>query len=301
MIERIHLQILCLIDEHGSLTAAADRLHLTQSALSHSMKKLEQQSAVALWQKEGRQLQLTQAGRYLLGEARRILPQMQRADATLAQYAEGGRGELRIGMECHPCYQWLLKVTEPYLRRWPGIDVDVKQRFQFGGMAALFNHDIDVLVTPDPLFKPGVTFTPVFDYELVLVVAKDHALATRDWLQAEDLSEQTLYTYPVDSERLDIYSQFLSPAYCLPRVRKTVEATEIMLQLVASGRGVACLPAWLVKQYQQTMKLVAIRLGQQGIQKTIHLGVRSQMQVPPAVAHFLGLAEEVVDISNDAE
>jgi LysR family transcriptional regulator, regulator for metE and metH len=297
MIERIHLQILCLIDEHGSLTAAANRLHLTQSALSHSMKKLEQQSAVALWQKEGRHLQLTQAGRYLLNEARRILPQLQRADATLAQYAEGGRGELRIGMECHPCYQWLLKVTEPYLMRWPGIDVDVKQRFQFGGMAALYNHDIDVLITPDPLLKPGVEFIPVFDYELVLVVAHDHALAGREWLQAEDLSEQTLYTYPVDSERLDIYSQFLSPSHRLPRVHKTLEATEIMLQLVARGRGVACLPGWLVKQYQQPLKLVAIRLGQEGIQKTIHLGVRNQTEAPPAVAYFLELAEEMAELS----
>ncbi len=296
MIERIHLQILWLIDEHGSLTAAADRLHLTQSALTHSMKKLEQQTSVALWHKEGRQLRLTQAGQYLLNEARRILPQLQRADATLAQFAEGCRGELRIGMECHPCYQWLLKVIEPYLERWQGIDLDVKQRFQFGGMAALFNHDIDVLVTPDPLLKPGVEFTPVFDYELVLVVAQDHALAGRDWIRAEDLREQTLYTYPVESERLDIYSQFLSPAYCLPKTHKTLEATEIMLQLVASGRGVACLPHWLVKQYQQVLNLVAVRLGSNGIQKTIYLGVRSEIEAPSAVAHFVKLAREMSEI-----
>ncbi len=84
--------------------------------------------------------------------------------------AKGEKGRLRIGMECYPCYQWLLAIVEPYLQQWPSVDVDVKQRFQFGGMAALFSHDIDVLVTPDPLQKSGVRFVPVFDYEQVLVL-----------------------------------------------------------------------------------------------------------------------------------
>src|SRR5580658_6505932 len=176
-LERIHLAIVQEVQKQGSLTAAATTLCLTQSALSHSMKKLEQQLGTAIWFREGRRLRLTQAGQYLLKVAGRVLPQLTLAEERMSQYAKGERGTLRIGMECHPCYQWLLKVVSPYLERWPDVDVDVKQKFQFGGIGALFGYEIDILVTPDPLRKPGLRFEPVFDYEQVLVVDRQHRLA----------------------------------------------------------------------------------------------------------------------------
>src|SRR5690606_4816868 len=151
-------------------------------------------------------------------------------------FAQGQRGTLRIGMECHPCYQWLLKVVEPSLQKWPAVDVDVKQKFQFGGIGALFGYDIDVLVTPDPLYKPGLLFQPVFDYEQVLVVATGHPIASLDHVLPEQLGDETLITYPVEIERLDIYNQFLLPANRSPKKHKEIETTDIMLQMVAAGR-----------------------------------------------------------------
>ena len=165
MLERIHLSIVQEVEKRGSLTAAADVLCLTQSALSHAIRKLEQQLGTDIWLREGRRLRLTQAGQQVLALANRVLPQLVLAEERLQQFAKGQRGTLRIGMECHPCYQWLLKVVSPYLSAWPDVDVDVKQKFQFGGMGALFGYEIDLLVTPDPLFKPGLHFEPVFDYE----------------------------------------------------------------------------------------------------------------------------------------
>lgn len=274
MVNRDHLAILCAVEEQGSLTAAAEKLHLTQSALSHSIKKLEHQLGVALFIKEGRQLQFTQAGMHLLNEAKRLLPQFQRLDSIMHDYAKGIRGSLRIGMECHPCYRWLMTVVEPFLQQWPGVDVDVKQRFQFGGLAALFNREIDLLVTPDPVVKAGVSFVPVFDYEQVLVVSEHHAFAQQRFVAPEQLMQERLYTYPVEIERLDIYNQFLLPANITPREHRVIEATEMMLQLVAANRGVATLPRWLVAQYQSTMPIVGVRLGEMGIQKQIFLGTR---------------------------
>lgn len=291
MIERIHLKILLEVDRQGSLTAAAETLHLTQSALSHAIKKLEAQAGTNLWIKEGRKLVLTQAGEFMLREARRLMPQLERIDDMLRQYAAGEQGTLRIGMECHPCYQWLLQVVEPYLKQWPEIDVDVRQEFQFGGMAALFNHEIDILVTPDPLHRKGIEFLPVFDYEQVLVVAEDHALAKESYIVPESLSELVLYTYPVEPGRLDVFKDFLIPARCAPAQHKVIEATEIMLQLVAANRGVASLPEWLVLQYQKSLPIAPVRLGKKGISKQIHLGTRLQESSNPYLQAFLELAK----------
>lgn len=274
MLERNHLRVVQAVEEHGSLTAAAKELCVTQSALSHTMRKLEDNIGTEIWLREGRQLRLTQAGKYLLNIANRVLPLLGHAENKLRQIAQGERGTLRIGMECHPCYQWLLKVVSPFLDAWPDVDVDVKQKFQFGGVGALLDYEIDLLVTPDPFYKTGLIFNPVFDYEQVLVIPKHHPLAAQPYAQAEDLRDQTLLTYPVATDRLDIYTQFLNPAGVVPKQRKTSETTDIMLQMVASGRGVAALPRWLAEEYCAKLPLSVLRVGAKGIAKQIYLGTR---------------------------
>lgn len=293
LLERTHLEILRAVDRCGTLTAAAESLHLTQSALSHTIAKLERLAGVELWLREGRSLRLTQAGEYLLALAERLLPQFETAEAFLGQYAAGERGTLRIGMECHPCYQWLLKVVSRYMGTWPDVDIDVKQKFRFGGMGALFNHEIDLIVTPDPLLMPGISYLPVFDYEQVLVVGRGHALASRRQAQPSDLVAETLITYPVEPARLDVYSQFLLPAGVMPRRHKTLESTDIMLEMVGAGRGVAALPRWLVMEYAQRMDIVPVRLGKQGIHKQIHLGRRDSDSEPEYLKAFIELARSL--------
>lgn len=294
MLERIHLAVVQEVEKQGSLTAAADKLCVTQSALSHSMKKLEQQLGTDIWLREGRSLRLTQAGQYLLAVAGRVLPQLDLAEERLRQFAQGERGSLRIGMECHPCYQWLLKVVSPYLAAWPDVDVDVKQKFQFGGIGALLGYEIDVLVTPDPLHKPGLRFEPVFDYEQVLVVARGHALAQAPYAKPGQLAQEVLITYPVATDRLDIYTRFLLPAGITPRRHKTIETTDIMLQMVASGRGVAALPRWLVQEYATRMDVVPVRMGPKGIAKQIHLGMREADLAIDYVQDFISQARKPV-------
>lgn len=278
MLERIHLEILTAIKDHGTLTKAADSLHLSQSALSHSIKKLEGQIATPIWTKDGRNLRLTAAGARIQTLANRVLPQFLHTELLLSQIAKGEMGSLRIGMECHPCYQWLLRVIQPYLEQWPDIDMDVKQEFQFGALGALLSYEIDVLITPDPLFKPKIDYIPVFDYEHRLVVSASHPLAKQSFVLPEQLNNEVLFSYPVEPLRLDIFSQFLNPAKCSVKKHKHIETTEIMLQMVAAGRGVCALPGWLVDEYEKTMPIKSIRFGEQGIRKQIFVGIRKNEQ-----------------------
>lgn len=290
LLERIHLEIIRAVDQYGTMTAAADALHLTQSALSHSMRKLEDQLKVKLWYREGRQLRPTQAGEHLLATAHRLIPQFVHTEERLRQFARGERGTLRIGMECHPCYQWLQKITAPYLRAWPSVDFDIKQKFQFGGIGALFAHEIDLLVTPDPLRKKRLHFVPVFDYEQVLVVGSEHQLQGENWVNPQQLGEEVLFTYPVSQDRLDIYTRFLTPVGMTVRQQKVVETTEIMLQMVACGRGVAALPHWLVEEFSAKYPVHAVRLGPEGVQKQIFLGIRQADLEVDYINAFIDLA-----------
>ena len=301
MLERSHLAVVREIERQGSLTGAAEALFLTQSAISHTVKKLEQNLGIEIWRREGRSLTLTQAGQYLLAVANRVLPQLDYAQERLRQYAQGECGALRIGMECHPCYQWLLKLVSPFLSAWPNVDVDVKQKFQFGGIGALFGYEIDLLVTPDPLYKPGLRFEPVFDYEQVLVVNGKHPLAKAKYVEPEQLKSEVLITYPVTIERLDIYNQFLLPAGISPKRHKPIETTDIMLQMVASDRGVTALPRWLVEEYASKLDIVPIQLGKLGIHKQIFLGIREADIEIDYVNAFVKLAHEFRDVDEQVK
>jgi LysR family transcriptional regulator for metE and metH len=292
MLERIHLEILTAIKEHGTLTKAAESLYLSQSPLSHSIKKLEGQIATSIWKKDGRNLRLTPAGERIQTLANRILPQILHTELLLNQIAKGEMGKLRIGMECHPCYQWLLRVIQPYLEHWPDIDMDVKQEFQFGALGALLSYEIDVLITPDPLVKPKIDYIPVFDYEHRLVVSSAHKLAKLDFILPEQLRDEVLFSYPVEPLRLDIFSQFLNPAKCTVKKHKNIETTEIMLQMVAAGRGVCALPGWLVDEYSKSMSIKSIRFGEKGINKQIFVGIRKDEQHINYLNDFIAQAKK---------
>ena len=286
-LERIHLEIILAVEKEGSMTAAAQSLNLTQSALSHSMSKLEDQLGVKIWKRKGRQLIPTQAGQHLLNTSRRLIPQFIRTEGQLIQFSKGERGSLKIGMECHPCYQWLQTVTKSYLQDWPSVDLDVIQRFQFAGIKALLTHEIDIIVTPDPVRKPELKFVPVFDYEQVLVVSGDHPFRDKEYINPEDLSEETLFTYPVCSDRLDIFTNFLTPVGRTVKHQKLIETTEIMIQMVACGRGVTALPRWLVNEYAERYGIVAVKLGKAGLFKQIHLGIREEDENVDYIQAFL--------------
>ena len=292
MIDRQHLRIVAHVARLGSLTQAASALHLTQPALSHAVKRLETQLGTQLWQKEGRKLRLTQAGETVLVLAQRVLPLFEHAEDQIEQIAEGRQGVLRIGMECHPCYQWLLKVVEPFLQTFPSVDVDVRQAFKFGGLHALHDFEIDLLLTPDPLFLNTVTYVPVFKYEQVLVVSPQHALSNRPWVSPEQLADEVLISYPVEPSRLDIFNQFLTPAGIAVKRHKTIETTEIMLQMVSAGRGVAALPDWLVSEYSHKINLNTVRIGEQGISKSLYLGYRQKETPEGYLQAFLSLAQQ---------
>lgn len=294
MLDRQHLAIIREVDRAGSVTAAAERLNLSQSAISHAIAKLEARHQVQLWRKKGRSLELTQAGDYLLRLAERMVPEFDHAERVLGDISRGRKGAMRIGMECHPCEQWLMRVTEPFLAEWPNVDIELRSAFRFDGVAALQAREIDVLVTPDPVNLPDLQFQPVFDYEIRLVVGQNHPLVARQHIEPADLLEEDLLTVPVTVERLDIYTRFLIPAACRPKSRIAVENIELMLQFVVAGRGVAVLPDWLVREVASDMPVTTLRVGTTGLHKSINVGLRQSDLGTDYLKGFLEIARCVM-------
>lgn len=292
MIERRHLELLVAIDELGSLVEAAERLHVTQSALSHQLRELESRLNLSLLNRRTRPLAFTPAGKRLLILARDVLPQLEDAEKELKQQAFGKSGRLHLAIECHACFQWLMPTLERYRSDWPEVELDLSAGFNFAPQPALRRGELDMVITSDPVAQEDVLFLPLFRYELLLAVAKNSPWLSKGFVAPEELAHETLLTYPVEHSRLDVFTAFLDPAGVAPQAVRTAELTPMMIQLVASGRGVTSLPNWALDEYLQHKLVASVRLGAAGIWRTLYIAVRREDADKAYVQAFYQLAQK---------
>lgn len=285
-----HLRTIKAIHEEGGLARAADRLHITQSALSHQIKGLEDQAGLELFVRRSKPMKLSPAGIKLLRLAEEVLPRIAALEDEFDNLRKGKSGRLHIAIECHACFDWLLPVLDAFRVGWPDIDVDIRPGLQFEALPALLREEVDLVVSSDPENLPGVDFTPLFDYEPVFVCAADHPLAAKPWIAAEDFADQALITYPVERSRLDIFSQLLFAAGVEPKSIRQVELSAVILLLVASGRGVAVLPDWVVRDSGKHPSLVTRRLTENGITRRLYGATRVADTAKPFMAKMLSLS-----------
>ena len=291
-LELRHLRSLQAIDETDSLSEAAERVHLTQSALSHQIKAVENHFDLKLYKRKHKPLRLTSAGKRLLDLARRILPEVEFAEYEMKNLSGAGTGRLHITIECHSCFEWLVPTLDHYRKRWPEVEVDIRLGDSFEPIKALSNEDIDLVITTDKAELDDISFQALFDYEALCIMENDHVFSNKSFIQASDFVEQTLITYPVDKKRLDIFNHFLIPQKCSVKEIRQSELTVMILQLVAAGRGIAVLPDWVVDEYISRNYVSAKRIGEKGMHGTLFAAIRRREEQQEYLKDFIELARE---------
>lgn len=290
-IELRHLRTLVALRDTGSLVEAADRVFLTQSALSHQIKDLETRLGSSLFIRKTRPVRFTTAGRRLLKLADEVLPRVHSAEQDVDRLAGGESGRIYMAIECHSCFDWLLPAINEYREHWPDVELDIASGFHFAPLPALARGDLDLVITADPVAELGLAYVPLFSYEAQLAIARDHELIDRPWVEPADLANETLICYPVDKGRLDVFTSFLDPAGVEPARVRNAELTTMMVQLVASGRGVACLPNWALHEYRERDFVAVKSLGEEGIWPTLYAAVRNDQADAPFIEGFMDVAK----------
>ncbi len=277
MIELRHLKTLTALREHGSLVAAAGDLCLTPSAISHQLKELDQWFGVEIVNRRNRPVSFSNVGLRLLKLADDILPQVQIAQSDISRIVHGQTGRIIFSSECHSCFDWLMPLLNQYRMQYPDVDLDFASGFEANPHELLQNSEFDLLITADPIALKGIEYFPIFEYESRLVLSNTHPLVRSEQITVQELAEETLITYPVDKHRLDIMSKLFIPANILPKQIRTTDLTQMLIQLVASGRGIGALPDWVVSEYEQKGWVTSRRLNcvaPEGLRRTLYAGYR---------------------------
>lgn len=284
-----HLRTIRAIHQAGGLARAADILNMTQSALSHQVKGLEDQAGIELFVRRSKPMRLSAAGLRMLKLAERILPEIDALEEEFRALKSGKTGRLHIAIECHACFDWLFPVLEQFRHAWPEVDVDIRAGLAFDAIPALLREEVDLVISSDPVRLDGVVYNPLFDYHPTFVASKDHPLAKKDWVGAEDFRDEVLITYPVARDKLDIFTELLTPARIEPRGQRPVELTAVILMLVGSNRGVAVLPDWVLRDVRSHADYITRPLGPKTITRRLFAATREEDAAKPFMAHFLRL------------
>lgn len=269
-LELRHLRTFVAIAETHSLSKAAARLYLTQPAVSHQVRALEELYGIPLFERKTVPLRLTPGGQRLLNLARAVEAQVAEAERDMARIADGRVGQLRIAVECHSCFDWLMPSMDAFRERWPEVELDLVSGFHADPLSLLGTDRADLVIVSHSLKRAATAFHPLFRYEVFALLAREHPLAAKPWLSAGDFAGETLVTYPIPDDRIDLLREVLIPARIEPARRRATELTVAILQLVASRRAVAALPRWAVQSYLDREYVLARPIGEHGLQSALY-------------------------------
>jgi LysR family transcriptional regulator, regulator for metE and metH len=286
-----HLKLVASVAEVGSLTRAGDRLHLTQSALSHQLRDIESRLGAALFLRVGKRLVLTPAGDRLLSSAKDILERLEQVEHDIRQMGKEHSGVLRITTECYTCYHWLPPLLMRFRRKFPRIEVRIDVDATRHPIATLLAGKIDLAIVSSPVADRRLASKKVFEDELVIIAARHHRFAQLPHVRLTEFRDETLFIYP-PREDSSFLQEVLLPAGITPARVEEVQLTEAITELVKAGLGVAVLAQWAVQPLLDTGALIARPLTARGLHREWRAVMPKDLARTDHIVEFIELLEK---------
>lgn len=252
-IELKDLRMVRMIAETSNLTKAAERLNISQSALSRQLLDLEDRVGVSLFDRLPRQMRLTDVGQELLNIADEILNKIDQTEQSIVRRRDGQAGELKVGVHCRSVYAWLPEVLKEFQARFPEVGIsiistdDYVRDFNQGKIDIVISHDVH-----DEAQK-GLTYEPLFDERIVVIMAPGHPLVGQE-LTLADFGRNDYFSVLTKTDD-PFYNHYLKPAGIEPTSFTAINHGETMLDMLATSKGLALLPEILVKSLIEGGKL----------------------------------------------
>lgn len=287
-----HLRLVAGIADAGSMTRAAGRLHLTQSALSHQLRDIESRLGTALFTRLGRSMVLTEPGRRVLDAARRVLGEVQRAEDDVRRLAGHGEGTIRVCTECYTGYHWLGSILSAFQTKHPRVTINVAADETGGPIDALLDGRIDLAILIDPAKDRRLRLRPLFADEMVAIAAKSHPFARRSWVSPEALAAEHLLLYTSAPEESFALRHILQPKDLVPARVSFIMLTEAMIELARAGTGVGILPRWSAQRAIASGAVAAVSITRRGMRRHWAAATLAAHPDPPYLADFVDLIVE---------
>ena len=291
-----HLRLIKAIVEEGSITKAIDKLHLTQSALSHQLKEAEYQLGTKIFLRANKKLTLTKAGEKLYEIANEILDKLSETELQIKQMVFGEFGEIRISTECFSSYHWLPSVIKQFHDLYPNIELKIVTEATHYPLQKLLDNVIDIGIVSDQIKDDKIKYLELFQNEVVMAVSENHSWATKKYVVAEDFANEHLIIHSLPMETVTIHQMVLEPAQIIPKKVTALPLTEASIEMVKADMGVMSMAKWALQPYLKNSSIKAIKIGKNGLKRKHFIAIRNEKEYPDYFNHFIGFLQTEINL-----
>lgn len=271
-----YLKLIKTIAEHGSLANSAAHLYLTQSALSHQLKDLENQLGFKVFYRKRNEWTLTDEGQELYELAKKVLSEIDSSFYKIQQLKNGSQGTIRISTECYSFYQGLPAFVQKMGVLYPQIQIDLILEATHKPIAKLIAKEIDLAITATKPNEENLECFELFEDEIFAVMHQENSFAKQDYIKAKDFEEIHLIIHSYPIETVSVYEQFLKPNRVEPKQISAIPLTEVALELVAANFGVFCIPKWALKPFKLSDEFAYKKISLEGLKRKHYLVIRKE-------------------------
>jgi LysR family transcriptional regulator for metE and metH len=291
-----HLKLIKAIVEEGSITKAIDKLHLTQSALSHQLKEAEYQLGTAIFLRTNKKLVLTKAGEKIYETANEILDKLSQTESQIKQMVFGEHGEIRISTECYSSYHWLPSVLKQFHLLYPNVELKIVTEATHYPLQKLLENTIDIAIISDQIKDNNIKYLELFQDEVVMVVSENHSWADKKFVTAEDFVNEHLLIHSLPLETVTIHQFVLAPAKVSPRKITPLPLTEASIEMVKADMGVMSMAKWALQPYLKNSSLKSVKIGKNGLKRKHFIAIRENENYPDYFQHFISFLQTEIHL-----
>lgn len=291
-----HLKLVKAIVEEGSITKAIDKLHLTQSALSHQLKEAEHQLGTKIFLRENKKMVLTKAGEKLYEAGKEILEKLQSAEQEIKKLVFGEVGEIRLSTECYSSYHWLPSVMKQFQLLYPNIDLKIVMEATHYPLQKLLAGVLDIAITSDPIKDEKIEYLELFQDEMVAVVSENHPWVEKKFVVAEDFGTEHLLIHSFPLETVTVHQLVLAPAGVSPKKITPLPLTEASIEMVKADMGIMVMANWALQPYLKSNSLRSVKIGKNGLKRKHYVATMAHQKQPQYFNHFIDFLKNEINL-----
>jgi LysR family transcriptional regulator for metE and metH len=292
--ETRHLRLIKTLADEKSITRSLDKLFLTQSAVSHQLRDIEERLGAKIFYRTKNQWTLTEEGQILYDTAAKVLAAIDEATNKINDMRQGHAGNIRISTECYTNYHWLPAFMARMKILYPKLDINIVIEATHKPLQKLLDNELDLGITSDPWDDKSIKYVELFKDEVMAVIPLDHPLAHKKFLTSDDFKDQTLIIHSYPLETVTVHQHFLKDQKTQPQKIVAMPLTEAALEMVKAGMGILTMPKWAMRSFVDSPTLTLVRIGQKGLIRTHYAAIRHEDAGKKYIQDFIkNLKEEL--------
>ena len=282
-----HFRLIKTIAEEGSIAKSSNKLYLTQSALSHQLKELENQLGFLIFQRSRNQWKLTDEGNELYQIGLKILNDLEEGFNKIDLLRLGSSGTIKLSTECYSFYQGLPAIIQKMGLLYPDVTVDLILEATHQPISKLLSNEIDIAIVTEKIANDKLIYKETGEDEIFAILHKENPLNDLDFLEPSHFSKVHLIIHSFPLETVSVYQNILKPNKITPLKISAIPLTEVAMEMVNANMGIMCMPKWALEPLQISKNISIKSIGMNGLKRTHYLAIRKSDENKKYIKDFV--------------